>query len=84
MLGLPGKMGIDGSQVWNYFQRGELETIRHYCETDVPNTYLVFLRFELIRGKLTESEYLKECEHLRAVLEKENKPHFIEFLNNWK
>lgn len=84
MLGLPGKMGVDGSQVWDYFQRGDIKTIRDYCETDVLNTYLVFLRFELIRGKLTEQEYSKECEELRAVLEKENKPHFTEFLHAWK
>jgi predicted PolB exonuclease-like 3'-5' exonuclease len=83
MLGLPGKMGIDGSHVWDYFQRGEIETIRNYCETDVLNTYLVFLRFELIRGKLSEQEYQAECELLRTVLEKENKSHFNEFLHAW-
>ena len=31
---------------------GELARIRHYCETDVLNTYLVYLRFELMRGAL--------------------------------
>jgi len=84
MLGFPGKMGIDGSQVWDYFQRNEIETIRNYCETDVLNTYLVFLRLELMRGKLSPNEYLKECELLRGVLEKENKSHFTEFLTAWK
>lgn len=84
MLGLPGKMGVDGSQVWNYFQRGEIDVIRNYCETDVLNTYLVFLRFEFIRGKLTEMEYQQECEHVRTTLTKENKAHFTEFLNAWQ
>ncbi|HRE31138.1 MAG TPA: 3'-5' exonuclease, partial [Candidatus Berkiella sp.] len=28
MLGFPGKMGIDGSEVLAYFNRGELKTIR--------------------------------------------------------
>ena len=33
---------------------GELTRIRRYCETDVLNTYLVFLRFQLMRGRLTD------------------------------
>lgn len=84
MLGFPGKMGIDGSKVWDYFQRGDISTIRHYCETDVLNTYLVYLRFELMRGKLTQDEYQRECEFLRHYLEKENKAHFREFLSAWQ
>lgn len=84
LLGLPGKMGMDGGKVWDYFQRGELETIRHYCETDVLNTYLVYLRFELIRGRLTPDHYQVECQRVRDTLQKENKPHFNQFLENWK
>jgi 3'-5' exonuclease len=84
MLGFPGKMGMNGNQVWEYFQRGEIDAIRNYCETDVLNTYLVFLRFELIRGKLTESEYLNACQNVRDLLRKESKPHFDEFLDAWK
>ena len=84
MLGLPGKMGIDGSKVWDYFQQGNLDIIRNYCETDVLNTYLVFLRFELIRGKLTLADYEHECELVRDVLLKENKPYLTEFLNAWQ
>ena len=47
LLGFPGKLGMGGSQVWEAFQRGEIAAIRNYCETDVVNTYLVFLRFQL-------------------------------------
>lgn len=83
MLGFPGKMGISGKQVWDYFQRGEIETIRNYCETDVLNTYLIYLRFELIRGKLTQKQYQEECDRVRNTLQKDNKPHFLEFLNKW-
>lgn len=83
MLGLPGKMGMEGSKVWDAFQNGEIEGIRNYCETDVLNTYLVYLRFELMRGKLTEEQYQKECQLVRDTLQKENKPHFNEFLEMW-
>ena len=34
---------------------GELTRIRRYCETDVINTWLVFLRFQHMRGRLTDA-----------------------------
>lgn len=84
MLGLPGKMGMAGNKVWEYFQQGKINAIRNYCETDVLNTYLVYLRFELMRGKLSAEQYQKEYELVREVLQKEDKPHFNEFLAAWK
>ncbi len=84
MLGLPGKLGMDGSQVWSYFLEGKLEAIRNYCETDVLNTYLIYLRFELIRGKLTPETYKKECTYTREYIFQEKKPHFEEFIKTWK
>jgi predicted PolB exonuclease-like 3'-5' exonuclease len=83
MLGFPGKMGMDGSKVWDSFQAGDVEGIRHYCETDVLNTYLVYLRFEMIRGRLTDKQYSQACERLRTELEKQDKAHLTEFLQHW-
>ena len=80
MLGFPGKMGMSGSKVWDYYLSGQLEDIRAYCETDVLNTYLVFLQFEHMRGLLSESELIKRKQILYDYLESENKKHFIEFL----
>ena len=48
--GFPGKLGMDGSQVWDAYSAGSSREIRDYCETDVVNTYLVLLRFQLMRG----------------------------------
>ena len=84
MLGLPGKLGMDGSQVWDYFLAGKLAAIRDYCETDVLNTYLIYLRFELIRGKLTPETYRKECDYARECIIQEKKPHFAEFIKTWQ
>lgn len=83
LLGFPGKMGMHGSQVWDHYQQGDILKIRNYCETDVLNTYLVYLRFELIRGHLTPPEYEQTCQRLRDELVKENKPHLHEFLSAW-
>lgn len=84
MLGLPGKMGMSGAKVWEYFQRDEIDDIRNYCETDVLNTYLVYLRFELIRGNLTREKYQQECALVKSTLQTENKKHFNEFLAAWQ
>ena len=50
LIGFPGKLGMDGSQVWAAYLAGQLREIRGYCETDAANTYLLYLRFQLMRG----------------------------------
>jgi len=58
IMGLPGKPeGIDGSEVERYFLEGRIKEIAKYCETDVVNTYRVWLRYELFHGRLSESEH---------------------------
>ncbi|MFJ5382245.1 3'-5' exonuclease [Cupriavidus sp. CER94] len=57
LCGFPGKMGMDGSMVWQAFQQGKLNEIRDYCETDVVNTYLMYCRFQLMRGGLSPREF---------------------------
>jgi len=84
ILGFPGKMGMSGGLVWDQYLAGNVEAIRNYCETDVLNTYLIYLRFELVRGHLSEQEYAAECARLRAMLEAEAKPHLTEFLRAWQ
>ena len=83
MLGLPGKMGRSGAEVWDQFQAGRIDEIRDYCETDALNTYLVFLRFELMRGNLDEAGWRRETELLRVTLRSSNRPHLNEFLAAW-
>ena len=84
MCGFPGKMGMSGNKVWEYYLDGNIEAIRNYCETDVLNTYLVYLRYELIRGRKTQAGYDVECNKLREMLTSEDKPHLNEFLKEWK
>ena len=84
LLGFPGKMGMSGAKVWDAFLAGEIEGIRNYCETDVLNTYLVYLRFELIRGHLTELTYQRELDLLRETLRKDERAHISEFLGCWE
>mgnify|MGYP002713021401 CR=1 FL=1 len=83
LLGFPGKMGMSGAHVWDAYQAGDIDGIRNYCETDVLNTYLVYLRFELMRGRLTPTAYDDECVRVREALGRDNKPHLNEFLSRW-
>ncbi len=81
LLGFPGKMGQSGSKVWEQYLAGDLKGIRDYCETDVLNTYCIYLRFELTRGFLTLEEYEASLETLRNYLHSESeKVHLQRFL----
>lgn len=84
MLGFPGKLGMDGSKVWGSFLAGDIKGIRDYCETDVLNTFLIYLRFELMRGRMSRARYEEECRLLRDYLTREEQPHFSEFLGAWR
>ncbi|MBT8141103.1 MAG: 3'-5' exonuclease [Gammaproteobacteria bacterium] len=83
MLGFPGKLGMSGDKVWGAFLDGKLKEIREYCETDTLNTYLVYCRFELMRGNLDMQGYELECQRVRDFLQESGEPHFLEFLNAW-
>jgi 3'-5' exonuclease len=84
LAGLPGKHGVGGAEVWPEYQKGNLKGIRDYCEADVVNTYVLFQRFQVVRGLVTPEQYEAECAALRATLEKRPEPHWKEFLSLWK
>ena len=84
LCGFPGKLGMDGSQVWPAFQRGEISSIRDYCETDALNTYLLYLRFQRLRGHLTEKSYAAEIQAAREfVSAHQDADHWKAFLAAW-
>lgn len=83
LLGLPGKMGFSGAQVWDAWLAHDLAGIRRYCETDVLNTWLIFLAFERMRGHLAVQEWEAERERVRALLRESGAPHHAEFLSRW-
>lgn len=83
MLGLPGKMGMSGSNIWESYLNNNLEDIRNYCETDVLNTYLIYQRFRLVQGKLTSTEYETICQETKDFLKNSNKTHLLAFLEEW-
>ncbi len=83
LLGFPGKLGMDGSKVWDAWLDGQIEGIRNYCETDVLNTWLVYLTFERFRGNLQAAELEREHNLLRGLLQSSEQAHLQEFLGAW-
>jgi 3'-5' exonuclease len=58
VMGLPGKpKGFDGGEVERYFREGRIKEIADYCESDVVNTYRLWLRYELFRGTLGQNSF---------------------------
>ena len=84
LLGLPGKLGMSGAHVWDYWLAGRREEIERYCETDALNTYLVYLRFELMRGVLDRPRYDQEIERVREKIGRSDEPHWREFTAAWQ
>ena len=84
LLGLPGKLGFDGSQVWEAFQAGNLVGIRRYCETDVLNTWLIWLRFAQLRAALSREQHAEEVTRVKNYLRASPEPHFAQFLRAWE
>lgn len=83
---LPGKLGIDGSMVMEFFDQERLQEIRDYCETDVLNTYLLYLIYQHHNGSISRDSFTRCKSELREFLQKKSsqKPHFAEFLDEWK
>jgi predicted PolB exonuclease-like 3'-5' exonuclease len=84
LLGFPGKLGMSGALVWERFCEGRIGEIRDYCETDVLNTYLVYLRFEQMRGHLDPAGCEREFERVRALLAESEGAHLGAFLEAWE
>jgi 3'-5' exonuclease len=83
LAGLPGKIGIGGAKVWETYLAGDVAKIRDYCEADTANTYLLYLRYQLLRGIYSKEQHQKECQLLKTYLTGLDKPHWREFLKLW-
>jgi 3'-5' exonuclease len=68
LIGLPGKVGVDGSQVEGLYRAGQLDTIKSYCLADVAQTSLLFLRFRLLQGAMSYPEYRRCATDLMDAL----------------
>ena len=81
-MGLPGNPdGISGAEVERYYRDGRIREIAEYC-SDVVNTYRVWLRHELFRGRLSAQEFeASEASLMDFIRARGNtKPHLTELM----
>ncbi|WP_395877223.1 3'-5' exonuclease [Ehrlichia muris] len=83
VLNFPGKFGIDGSKVAELYDNGKISEIRDYCETDVINTYLVYLRMMHYQDRITTLNYNDSISDLLSYLDANEKEHFKQFRIEW-
>jgi hypothetical protein len=57
LIGLPGKMGVEGKDVGPLVHSGKLSEVQAYCLSDVIQTSALFLRTQLARGILSLETY---------------------------
>jgi predicted PolB exonuclease-like 3'-5' exonuclease len=92
LIGLPGKYSIEGEDVEYLYRQGRQKEINQYCVTDVLQTWILFLRVELMRGKLDPSKYRQAVDATRKNLEDLAQKaaaagpdnFLLDFLNRWK
>ena len=83
LCGFPGKLGMDGSQVYGAYLDGRRDQIRRYCETDAMNTYLLWCRFEKMRGRFDQAGYEREIALARETVAGLGEAHWGEYLAAW-
>jgi predicted PolB exonuclease-like 3'-5' exonuclease len=84
VLGVPGKLGIDGKNVDELYQAGEVSTIRSYCETDVLTTALIYGRYAEHRGWWAADQVLTFERSVAEWLIEQTTPVWVEFRNRWQ
>ena len=64
-----------------FFAQGRINEILDYCEIDVLDTYRVWLRYELFRGRLTPVQFAESEATVVAYIKEgaDAKPHLAEF-----
>jgi len=85
-LGLPGKIESHGSEVGELAGSGDFERINRYCEGDVLNTYVLYLRWAFFSTRMSAASHNASVANLQEYLTavRETRPHLGEFLDRWR
>jgi predicted PolB exonuclease-like 3'-5' exonuclease len=74
LLGLPGKLGIDGTKVWGYYKEGRTKEIEEYCWLDVFETACLFMRLQLTKGRMSIEAYQSIVQSLLDAADRKASP----------
>lgn len=88
LYGLPGKTDVDGSMVGDLVANNDWHTLSVYCESDVMNTWLIYLRWLRLTGVLSGSEFeqwqAQTRDYLSHKTQADGTPRHQAFLNDWQ
>lgn len=73
LCGLPGKFDVSGDQVYQLYYQDppQMERINSYCQSDVLNTYWLYLKYLVAQGRLSEENYLSTLHAFKGTLPQE-------------
>jgi predicted PolB exonuclease-like 3'-5' exonuclease len=71
LVGFPGKVGVDGSQVLPLVHAGKIDEVNAYCLCDVAQTAAIFLRVELLRGSYDRARYRELARALLSFIDEQ-------------
>jgi hypothetical protein len=87
LYGLPGKTDVDGSMVGALVSSGDWQTLSIYCESDVMNTWLIYLRWLRLTGKLSSPDFdawqQQSYDYLAKYTQADGSPRHQEFIADW-
>jgi len=87
LYGLPGKTDVDGSMVGALVSSGDWQTLSIYCESDVMNTWLIYLRWLRLTGQLSSQDFdawqQQSYDYLTKYTQTDGSPRHQEFIADW-
>lgn len=85
ILKKPGKIDVQGDMVLEMHRQGRLNEISEYCRCDVLDTYFVFLRLQVLMGRLDLAAEQDLIAKTRAHIESEAPKHlgYQSYLQAW-
>ncbi|WP_201598329.1 3'-5' exonuclease [Psychrobacter vallis] len=87
LYGLPGKTDVDGSMVGDLVSNGDWQTLSIYCESDVMNTWLIYLRWLRLTGELSSTDFdawqQQSYDYLAKYTQADGSPRHQEFIADW-
>lgn len=79
MLGLPTVAPLTQEQIWQHYLRNDMDAVRDDCELDALRIYCIYMRFQRLRGELSDTAYNIECQSMQKTLINTN----LHFAQHW-
>ncbi len=87
LYGLPGQTDIDGSMIGDLVSNNDWQTLSIYCESNVMNTWLIYLRWLRLTGQLTSPDFnawqQQSYDYLEKFTQADGSPRHQAFITDW-